>query len=413
MAEIVLTESFSLLLFEVGIIIVISLIVSYFFKKIGIPAVMGILIGGIVIGFNESFRTILLADNLNSFRLLITELAIGYIAYDIGNEIDLRVWKDRTKKYLLIVLGETTVPFIFITSFFVLVLHVQFGISLILGAIAMTTAPVITSDILGDYHTDEEVSQLILFLLMIDSVISILVINIAITVVSAQYLTLSLVETIVLLLVQKFTISVVLAISGSLIILFMLNRKYLEERVLLEWLLGVSLVILGLTLTLDGSVILTMLFFGIILKTMEAKYEILTEHILQIELLLVPVVLMFYILMGLTIDVPYSLGTGFVLIIAYIIIRTISEFGGTLIATRMSNLPKNIKNNLQYFLITQGGITIALAGLSYNQLVILGLPTEATLVISVVGISVVISQIIGPLFLRFGIIQSQGNSLNT
>ena len=89
MADVDLTNSFGVLLLDVGIIIVITLFIAYIFKKIGIPAVMGILIGGILIGLNQSFRTFLLADNLESFRLLITELAIGYIAYDIGNEIDL------------------------------------------------------------------------------------------------------------------------------------------------------------------------------------------------------------------------------------------------------------------------------------------------------------------------------------
>ena len=92
MAELAVAESFGVTLFEVGLIIVISLIVAYVFKKIGIPAAAGILLGGIFIGFNEVFKSFLLAGNLESFRLLVTELAIGYIAYDLGYEIDLNIW---------------------------------------------------------------------------------------------------------------------------------------------------------------------------------------------------------------------------------------------------------------------------------------------------------------------------------
>ena len=187
----------------------------------------------------------------------------------------------------------------------------------------------------------------------------------------------------------------------------MVRRKHLEERSLIEWLLGISLVILGGTLTLNGSVILTMLFFGIMLRTMETKYEILTEHILHIEILLVPVVLMFYIVMGVSINISYALGSGLLFIIAYFVLRLIGKVGGTFFITKTSSLPANIKNNLHYFLITQGGIAIALAGLAFNQLHNLGLDTEATMVITIVGIGVILSESLGPLLLRFGIKQSQ------
>lgn len=405
------TNAFGVLLLDVGFIIIITLFVAYFFRKIGIPAVMGILLGGILIGFNEGFKTFLLADNLESFRLLVTELAIGYIAYDIGNEIDIQVWKDRITKYLIIIIGETTIPFILVTGICTLFLDINFGLAMILGAIAMTTAPVITSEIMGDYHTDEDLNQLILFLLVFDSVIAILVINMAVAIVSVPNFSLSLIGTILIILFQKITISAVLSFLGALFILYMLNRRNLEERSLIEWLLGVSLVILGITLTLNGSVILTMLFFGIMLRTMESRYGILTEHVLQIEILLVPIVLMFFIIMGVSVDTSLILGSGLVLILAYFVLRLIGKLGGTFLITRGSKLPVNIKNNLHLFLTTQGGIAIALAGLSYNQLINLQLQTEATLVLTVITVAVIVSELIGPLLLRFGIYQSQNGKL--
>ena len=409
MADIDISNSFGVLLLDVGFIIIITLFVAYFFKKIGIPAVMGILLGGIIIGFNEGFKTFLLADNLESFRLLVTELAIGYIAYDIGNEIDLRVWKDRIRRYLPTIIGETTIPFLLVTGFFTLVLQENFGISMILGAIAMTTAPVITSEILGDYHTDQELHQLVLFLVVFDSVISILVINMAVAIVSVPNFSVSLIGTIIIILFQKITISLLLSLLGSLFIFYMLNRRHLEERSLIEWLLGVSLVILGITLTLNGSVILTMLFFGIMLRTMESRYEILTEHVLQIEILLVPIVLMFYIIMGVSIDTSFAIGAGLILIVSYFGLRLIGKLGGTFLLNKGSKLSSNIKNNLHYFLVTQGGIAVALAGLAYNQLLNLNLQSEATTVLTVATVSIILSELVGPLLLRFGIHQSQNH----
>jgi len=120
---------------------------------------------------------------------------------------------------------------------------------------------------------------------------------------------------------------------------------------------------------------------------------------------------MFYIIMGVSVDTSLILGSGLVLIIAYFVLRFIGKSGGTFLITRGSKLPSNLKNNLHLFLTTQGGIAIALAGLSYNQLVNLQLQTEATLVLTVITVAVIFSELIGPLLLRFGIYQSQNGKL--
>ena len=235
----------------------------------------------------------------------------------------------------------------------------------------------------------------------------------AVAIVSVPNFSVSLIGTIIIILFQKITISLVLSLLGSLFIFYMLNRRYLEERSLIEWLLGVSLVILGITLTLNGSVILTMLFFGIMLRTMESRYEILTEHVLQIEILLVPIVLMFYIIMGVSIDTSYAIGTGLILIVSYFGLRLIGKLGGTFLLNKGSKLSSNIKNNLHYFLVTQGGIAVALAGLAYNQLLNLNLQSEATTVLTVITVSIILSELVGPLLLRFGIHQSQNHIRST
>ena len=409
MVEVSLSGSFGTILFNVGLIIVISLLVAYGFRKIGIPAVMGLLIGGILIGSYNGFRVFLLGPDLESFRLIVTELAVAYISYDIGNEIDLEIWKDKLSKYFFLISGVTITPFLLVTVVMYILLEQNLGLAMIFGAIAMTTAPVITSEILGDYHTDEELNQIVLFLLAVDSVISILVINMAVTIVSATNSGITILAPILLLLIEKLFISFVLSIAGALAILYLVRLKSIEERSLLEWILGISLVILGFTLLLQGSVILTMLFFGILLKTMESRYVILTEHILQIETLLVPVVLMFYIFIGISIDLSLISGTGLFLIGGYFITRLIGKYSGSWLTTKVRFVPNNVRSNLRYCLITQGGIAIALSGLAYNQLVNLQMHSEATLVITVITIAVILSELVGPLLFRLSMARTQKN----
>jgi NhaP-type Na+/H+ or K+/H+ antiporter len=136
---------------------------------------------------------------------------------------------------------------------------------------------------------------------------------------------------------------------------------------------------------------------------MEFKFDILTVHVLHIEILLIPVVLMFYVLMGLIIDIQILLKTGILLVVAYFILRFIGKSVITYYSCKFSSLEPDISRNLHLSLITQAGIALSLSGLAYNQLISLNFIEEAKLLVTVIGVSIILSQLVGPVMLRFAI----------
>ena len=76
-----------LLLTEIGIILILALSTTVILKKFEIPTVLGLIIGGILI--NVFINTDELFTDFHSLEIIITELALAYIGYKIGNEIDL------------------------------------------------------------------------------------------------------------------------------------------------------------------------------------------------------------------------------------------------------------------------------------------------------------------------------------
>lgn len=406
MVETNLIADLGLVFFEIGVILFLSLTVSSIFRKIGIPAVLGLLIGGIAIGIFSNFRGYVFSSDFDSFRIYLTEIALGFIAYDIGNELDLHIWITKGKKYTYILLNSLF-PFLIVTLGLWLIFDLELWLSMMFGAIATTGAPAVTSDILGDYHAEGSLSQAIIFILAIDSVFSIIFINIAISSLVSTGTGIGLIINILFSIFSLVAISSVISISGATIFFILLSKSTLEEKSIVEWILGISLIIIGASLVFNGSVILSMLIFGILLKTMETKFEMITVPVLQLEILLIPVVLMFYVLMGLIIDVDILFSSGIFIVVIYFILRFVSKSFSIFLTEKFSNVEDDIKGNLHLCLITQAGIALALTGLAYNKLLSLGFVEEAKLLVSVVGISIIISQLIGPIMLRYGIKRSK------
>ena len=128
---------------ELGLIIVLALTLARILKKFGVPSVLG---------------------------LVLTELALAYIGFDIGNEIDLNLMREKGTKLGGVLIGQAFGAFL-LGGLIVYLVTGNFIVALILGAIAVTTAPAATSLILAEYQAKGELSQTILFIIAFDDII--------------------------------------------------------------------------------------------------------------------------------------------------------------------------------------------------------------------------------------------------
>ena len=241
------------LIFELGVIIFFSVFVSFILKKFGIPAVLGLILSGLLLSILSNLQTIVFSSNLVVIKKIITDLALSWIGYDIGNEIDLDLLRNKLKDYGIVLFGQG-IGALVIVFIGVYILTQNFVIAFILGAIGMATAPAATSQVLGEYNAKGELSQIILFILAFDDLLAIIFVEIG--------LGFSLNEnssgiSLILFTFGTVTLDIIYAlifgVGGALIIIWMLHRKIIDDEKSVEWILGAALIIIGILLIVDGS----------------------------------------------------------------------------------------------------------------------------------------------------------------
>ena len=166
-------------LIEIGLLLVLSLGIAYMLRKIDIPSVLGLILGGLAI----NIFLFLTSSSLESFivdysalKLIITDLALSWIGFEIGLHLDLKVLKQNSFRYGVILLGQAIGPFLLVSVTFYFLLN-DLALALILGSIAMATAPAATSQILKEYDAKGDLTQTILFIVALDDILCILFVN--------------------------------------------------------------------------------------------------------------------------------------------------------------------------------------------------------------------------------------------
>ena len=127
-------------LLEIGIILVLSLGIAHVLKKIDVPTVLGLILGGLTINIVLILSTLSLETfivDYSALKLIITDFALSWIGFEIGAHLDLKLLKQNSIKYGVILLGQAIGPFIIVSVIFYILLN-DLIIALILGSIAMS-----------------------------------------------------------------------------------------------------------------------------------------------------------------------------------------------------------------------------------------------------------------------------------
>ncbi|MFX1252580.1 MAG: cation:proton antiporter [Promethearchaeota archaeon] len=397
------------IIIEIGVLLVFSLATAYILKRLGIPAVLGFILGGLVIGFFTGISSYAFSPELELIQNLIVELALAWIGYSIGSEIDLDLLRNNGKKYGLLLIGEAVGAFVVVILGIFLFVQ-NFSLAFILGAIAVTTAPVSVVEVLGEYKAKGEFSRTLLFILAFDDILAILLVNIALNSTaggSGSETGLVLLLYIIFSLVQEIIVSMVFGAGAAGIILALSSQLALKDKSIYEWVIGVTFASVGLALLLSGSTLLTMFIFGMILKTQD-KCGDCREAVHTVEILFVPIVILFFVLVGLEMDLGLIFGAGGLVFIAlvYFILRIVGKTIGISLTGVLSETDPCIWKNLPLGLVPQAGIAIGLAGLAFNRLTSLGQVDSANLIINVIGVVVLIGEIVGPLAIKKAIFRT-------
>jgi len=156
------------IIINLGLILLFGFITGRLFELIKIPAVTGYLVAGLLLGPISGYLSI---EELNSFSV-IGDVALGFIAFQVGNELWFGKLRKSGSKIVVITIVQavlTTGVVIFLSMWFV-----DISVALILGAVAAATAPAPIMMLIKKYRTKGELTDTIVPVVGLDDAVGVI-----------------------------------------------------------------------------------------------------------------------------------------------------------------------------------------------------------------------------------------------
>ncbi len=399
-----LIPEMGLIILQIGSILVVGFISAFLFKKLKIPQVLGFIIVGILISIpNMYWFEFISFEAIDTLMPLVVTIALGLIGFNIGAELSWEKLKQIDKKILFILFSESIGSFLLVSLLVGLLTNLGWSFAFILGALASATAPAATAEVLWEYKSKGPLTQAILFILAIDDIIAIILVQVTTQVAKSQIPgeTFS-GSSIVLDFTKEVLLAILIGIIAGIAISWAIKRvKHHGE--ILEVTIGTLVALIGFSMFIGTSAILVTMFLGILIMSFAKQKEKETKMIFQeISKLSSPIIAFFFILVGFNMDFSYIKYIGIIGSI-YLIGRVVGKIGFANITARITKLPKEIKSNIGFCLLTQGGVALGLA--VHINTVFLGtiFEEQARIVLAVVTGTIIVVEIAGPLLVKWAI----------
>jgi Kef-type K+ transport system membrane component KefB len=380
------------------LLIGIALVLAYFgaeiMKKIGIPQILGFMIAGLFLG------TIgMLSDAARAALFPLVDLALGLIGYNIGLEIRKEVFSGQTRRMSVILILESILTFVIVTALTGFFLG-QWHIAVVFGALASATDPASTVMVIWERRCKGNLTDTLMFILALDDVIAILLANASIALAVLYYSvpgSVTLLSTIGTLIYDIVASSAIGAILGFVMVYFV-NREE-NRREILEFELGMIVLLVGLMSWLHLSSILSCMVFGFIVGNYVSREKDPVSKTLKV--VMSPIVMIFFVIVGASIDLAVIANVSVVLLAtAYVGGRTFAKYFGARAGGRMTKTPAITTKYLGLCLMSQAGVAVGLSLVVEQNFLSIG-NAEAifygTLILNVIALTTMVLQVFGPI----------------
>ena len=377
------------ILLLIGIAMAAGLLVSRGARAVKLPNVTAFLVAGLIIG--PCVAGIISKEQAESMGV-ISEAALGFIAYAIGGEFKLAYLKKIGKAPLTITAFQGLS-----TAICVDVGLIAFGVdvplALLLGAIALATAPAATLMVVRQYKAHGPVTQMLLPVVAMDDALGLMVFSISASVAQGMLGGEITVQSMVLTPIIEIVGSI--ALGGALGWLLAFGARFFASRGN-KLALSIALVLAGVGLCdmWNLSSLLVCMMIGAVMVNLSQVHEVLME---QCDRFTPPLFLLFFVLSGADLDLSVLPSVGLIGV-GYLLLRCIGKWGGTMLGAVCVKADSNIKKYLGLTLLPQAGVAIGMA-----SLVAARFPTLGTQVNTIVLAGVLVFELIGPIITKIAL----------
>ena len=392
------------ILIQLSLSLVGGLLLSRLAKKLNLPAVTAYLIAGLLLGpyclgalnlFSLGFNT---AEEVASLDI-VSQVALGFIAFTIGNEFRLEQLKHMGRQAITVGVLQAVVTTLVVDAALV-ALHfinpalISIPSAITLGAIAAATAPAATLMVVRQYKADGPLTKLLLLVVAIDDAVGLVLFSASFGVaVALESGSVSLATVLVEPLVE-----IVLSLALGTIAGWLLYRveKYFHSRSKrLSISIGFVLLTVGLSMVefeaagirFGFSLLLVCMMTGTVFCNICGFSE---ELMSRVDGWTAPLFVLFFVLSGAELNLKILSNPVVLLIgLVYIVFRSAGKYVGAYASCAITRCSEKIKKHLGVTLLPQAGVALGMA-LTAQQL------ADGAVVRSVILFSVLVYELVGP-----------------
>jgi len=423
-----------------AIAILIALLSSRLMKKIKLPNVTGYLLTGIIVGpcvlglFFNGF------DFANSFKegskiydfiaklSWISTLALGFIAFTIGNNFKFSTLKQLGKRFVIITVFEALGAAIFVLVGLTIGHYIEaaavgeancqitWPLILTLSAISCATAPAATLLVIKQYKANGPLVRTLLPVVALDDAAALILFSILFSIAKSlqkgQAVDVGLaIFTPLVEIMLSLAIGAVLGFFISWISKFFKSRANKFALVLFAIALniGIYYACINHTIPYFGSLELSSLLMCMATSAIYINFYKGSDVVMdRINLITPTLFMLFFVMSGAQLNLTIFASDQLTILLAiafiYLIFRVIGKYLGAWFGTEITKCEPTVKKYLGFTLIPQAGVAIGLATSASTSL---GSTSElGSLVVASILISTIIYELIGPVITKITLVKA-------
>lgn len=405
-----MTHTASILL-SLSIALLAGLLLSRLAKKVQLPAVTAYLVSGIIIGpFVLGALNIpgigITTEQLEGFGI-ISDLALGFIAFAMGNEFRLAQLKKIGKQATVIgvfqaIFTTIVVDAVLIGFHFLKPDVLSLPVAIVLASVATATAPAATLMVVKQYKAKGAVTDILLPVVALDDAVGLVVFAISFGI--AKSLSVGTVDVVSVICEPLIEVIISLALGFVMGLLFTLCERFFHSR---SKRMAVSVTFVMMTVAISclkfdlgpihigfSSLLACMMLGTVFCNICDVSEELMERA----DRWTTPILILFFVISGAELELSVFSEISVVVVgIVYIISRSAGKYFGARISAIMTKCDTNIVKYLGITLLPQAGVALGMA------LKAVELGPDGAIVRNITLFAVLIYEIVGPFLTKIAL----------
>mgnify|MGYP002513631642 CR=1 FL=1 len=368
--------------------------------------ISGVLIGPFVLGALNIPGIGIISEQIEGFGL-ISDLALGFIAFSMGNEFRLSQLKKIGKQATVIgvlqaLITTVVVDIALIALHFAMPNTLSIPAAIVLASVATATAPAATLMVVKQYKAKGPVTDVLLPVVALDDAVGLVVFAISFGI--ARSMGTAGVSPLAIILEPLIEIVLSLLLGFVMGLLFTLCEKYFHSR---SKRMAVSVTFVMMTVAISSlkfevggihiafsSLLACMMLGTVFCNICEVSEELMDRA----DRWTTPVLILFFVISGAELDLSvFTQWTVVVVGIVYIFARSLGKYYGANISARMTKSDPNIVKYLGITLLPQAGVALGMA------IKAIELGPDGAIVRNITLFAVLIYEIVGPFLTKIAL----------